>query len=206
MQQMMANVQTEKDVAIKLTRKELELKIDHLQREKTAISDKVHTLKRKKGKLRSELATRASEEEDLRWKNSALQQNMDLRLKEKDSVIRRLQTEIRKKETEQSSAQSKSNGLEATVEEQFVELEQKDLMIATLREGESRHKSEVSNMQAKIDSLEEWLRESMSFRTPPASPRKKAPPNPQSPIRSVDSNPQSPSKSGTFTRSIDFFT
>ena len=86
------------------------------------------------------------------------------------------------------STQNAKIKLEATIEEQHVELEQNDVIISNLRKEESQYKSEILRMQAKVDTMEQWLHESLAFNTPP---RKGA----------AKSNPQSPARISTLTKS-----
>ena len=206
---MMKLAENEKEVAVKLSKKELEMEIDQQRQKCASISDEITSLKknyrREMKRMKAELAKRAAEEEDLTWKIDALEQNMELRLKEKDSIISQLNkklknyrnntslltNEIRKRDAEKSFSEFKLDAkikLESTIEEQHVELEQKDVIISNLRNEESQYKSEILRMQAKVDTMEQWLHESLAFNTPPGKGAAK-------------SNPQSPARISTLTKS-----
>lgn len=179
LQEMNDLLETQQHVAIDLAKRELESEnellldeIDKLQSEQRdrgfdekTLRLEVKLLKKRisdllKGRMQSGFT-----EEDLSWKVKALTNELTV-----------LKDQIRCLDAEKTADQLKLNALpklEATIEEQQIELEQNDVMISNLRSKEVHFKKEIIR-------LETWLHESLSFSSepPPASKG-----NPQSPGR-----------------------
>ena len=179
LQEMNDLLETQQHVAINLAKRELESEnelllneIDKLQSEQRdrgfdekTLRLEVKLLKKRisdllKGRMQSGFT-----EEDLSWKVKALTNELTV-----------LKDQIRCLDAEKKADQLKLNALpklEATIEEQQIELEQNDVMISNLRSKEEHYKKEIIR-------LETWLHESLSFSSepPPASKG-----NPQSPGR-----------------------
>lgn len=191
-------LESEKEVAVELAKKELEVDNENLRQEMDMLSRQTDIIGQSyitgKDQMQNEF-------EDMTWKINALTQNMNVRLKEKDSIISRLETqmqchhneatmlkhEIQKRDAEKTSPESQANALPnlvSMIEEQSTELEQNDVLISNMRTEETHYKSEILRMQTKLDNLEAWLHESISFASPPPSPAKSYS-NPQSPTKST---------------------
>ena len=186
LQEMNDLLETQQHVAIDLAKKELETeneslldeidvckgRIDELQSEKRdrgfeekSLRQEVKLLKKRVSDLLKGRMQSGFTEEDLSWKVKALSNELSV-----------LKDQIRCLDAEKMADQLKLNALpklEATIEEQQIELEQNDVMISNLRSKEAHYKKEIIR-------LETWLHESLSFSSspPPASKG-----NPQSPGR-----------------------
>jgi len=179
LQEMNDLLETQQHVAIDLAKRELESEretllheIDKLQSEqrdrgfdeKTSRQE-VKLLKKRVSDLLKGRMQSGFTEEDLSWKVKALTNELTV-----------LKDQIRCLDAEKKADQLKLNvlpKLEATIEEQQIELEQNDVLISNLRSKEAHYKKEIIR-------LETWLHESLSFSSepPPASKG-----NPQSPER-----------------------
>lgn len=179
LQEMNDLLETQQHVAINLAKRELESEnellldeIDKLQSEQRdrgfdekTLRLEVKLLKKRISDLLRGRMQSGFTEEDLSWKVKALTNELTV-----------LKDQIRCLDAEKKADQLKLNALpklEATIEEQQIELEQNDVMISNLRSKEEHYKKEIIR-------LETWLHESLSFSSepPPASKG-----NPQSPGR-----------------------